>query len=54
MKLLYVGSGFVGACSAAVMADSGHDVLLYDIDQEKIKKLSSNNLETIESCLFED
>ncbi|OGH89849.1 MAG: hypothetical protein A2537_01380, partial [Candidatus Magasanikbacteria bacterium RIFOXYD2_FULL_36_9] len=54
MKILYIGSGFVGTCSAAVMADSGHDVLLYDIDQEKIKKLGSNNIEMIESCLFED
>jgi UDPglucose 6-dehydrogenase len=54
MKILYIGSGFVGTCSAAVMADSGHDVLLYDIDPDKIKKLSSNNVQTIESCLFED
>ena len=53
MKLLYIGSGFVGACSAAVMADSGHDVLLYDIDEAKINKLGSNNVEKIESCLFE-
>ena len=54
MKILYIGSGFVGACSAAVMADSGHDVLLYDIDKEKINKLGSNNIAEIESCLFED
>lgn len=54
MKILYIGSGFVGTCSAAVMADSGHEVLLYDIDKEKIKKLSSGNIEIIESCLFEE
>jgi UDPglucose 6-dehydrogenase len=54
MKILYVGAGFVGACSAAVMADAGHDVLLYDIDEEKIKKLGSNDIGLIESCLFED
>jgi len=53
MKLLYIGSGFVGACSAAVSADSGHSVLVYDIDEIKIKKLSSGDRDEIESCLFE-
>ncbi|TSC85008.1 MAG: UDPglucose 6-dehydrogenase [Parcubacteria group bacterium Gr01-1014_13] len=54
MKILYIGSGYVGTCSAAVMADSGHDVLVYDIDERKIKMLASNNVEEIESCLLED
>lgn len=54
MKILYIGSGFVGACSAAVSAASGHDVLVYDIDQNKIKMLGSGDRETIESCLFEE
>ncbi|HSR89200.1 MAG TPA: nucleotide sugar dehydrogenase [Candidatus Udaeobacter sp.] len=54
MKLLYIGSGYVGTCSAAVMADSGHDVLVYDVDERKIKMLASNNVEEIESCLLED
>lgn len=54
MKILYIGSGFVGSCSAAVSADSGHTVLLYDIDKEKIKRLSSGDRNTIESCIFED
>lgn len=53
MKLLYIGAGFVGACSAAVMADSGHDVLVYDIDKEKIRMLGSKDRDTIEQCLFE-
>lgn len=54
MNILYIGSGFVGSCSAAVAADSGHDVLLFDIDAEKIKKLSSNDRDIIESCIFEE
>lgn len=54
MNLLYIGSGFVGACSAAVSASSGHDVLVYDIDEKKIQMLSSGNRDTIESCLFEE
>lgn len=53
MKLLYIGSGFVGACSAAVSADSGHETLVFDIDKEKIKKLGSGDRDEIESCLFE-
>lgn len=54
MKILYFGGGFVGACSAAVSADSGHEVLVYDINSELIKKLSSNDKDMIESALFEN
>lgn len=54
MKILYIGAGFVGACSAAVMADSGHDVLVYDIDKTKIKMLGSGDRDLIQSCLYED
>lgn len=54
MKLLYLGSGFVGACSAAVAASSGHQVCVYDIDENKIKMLGSGDRDIIESCLFEE
>lgn len=54
MNLLYIGAGFVGSCSAAVSANSGHKTLIYDIDGTKIEKLRSNNREQIESCLYED
>lgn len=54
MNILYIGAGFVGTCSAAVAADSGHHVLLYDIDERKITALRSGDRDTIESCLFED
>ncbi|MFA5770901.1 MAG: nucleotide sugar dehydrogenase [Patescibacteria group bacterium] len=54
MKLLYLGAGFVGACSAAVMADSGHDILVYDVDENRIKMLGSGDRELIQNCLFED
>jgi len=53
MNILYIGSGFVGACSAAVCADSGHKTLVYDIDEKKIKALSSQDRDTIETCLYE-
>lgn len=54
MKLIYIGAGFVGTCSAVVSADSGHDVLVYDIDNEKISKLNSGDYNKIQSCLFEE
>lgn len=54
MNILYIGSGFVGACSAAVSADSGHQTLVFDIDERKIKLLGSGDRDTIQSCLFED
>jgi len=53
MKILYFGGGFVGACSAAVSADSGHEVLVYDINQELVKSLSSGDKDKIEAHLFE-
>lgn len=53
MKILYFGGGFVGACSAAVSADSGHEVLVYDINRELVDSLSSLDKDKIESCLFE-
>jgi UDPglucose 6-dehydrogenase len=53
MNVIYVGAGFVGACSAAVAADSGHQVLAFDVDSERVARLSSLDKERIESCLHE-
>jgi UDPglucose 6-dehydrogenase len=54
MNILYIGAGFVGACSAAVSANSGHKTLVFDIDKKKIEMLGSGDRDTIESCLFEE
>lgn len=54
MKILYIGAGFVGACSAAVSADSGHTTLVYDIDKNRADLLNSGDREKIESCIFEN
>ncbi len=54
MKILYMGGGFVGACSAAVSADSGHEVLVFDIDEHRVKKLNTDDRDVIQSCLHED
>lgn len=53
-NLLYIGGGYVGACSAAAGADSGHNVLVYDINANLIEKFSSYNNQAIESVLFEE
>jgi UDPglucose 6-dehydrogenase len=49
-----MGGGFVGACSAAVSADSGHEVLVFDVDNTKVKKLSTDDRDVISSCIHED
>jgi UDP-glucose 6-dehydrogenase len=54
MNIAYIGGGFVGTCSAAVTASSGHTVLVYDIDTLKVDKLNSRDRDTIKSCLFEE
>ncbi len=54
MKILFIGSGYVGACSAAVSADSGHEVLVYDIDPQKIAKFNSMDKDIIEEVLYEN
>jgi len=53
MYTIYMGAGFVGACSAAVTADSGHHVLAFDIDSDRIARLSSLDAKRIESCIHE-
>ncbi len=53
-NLLYIGGGYVGGCSAAASADSGHNVLVYDINSELVKRFSSFDNKQIESALFEE
>jgi UDPglucose 6-dehydrogenase len=53
MNTLYIGAGFVGTTSAAVAAESGHNILVYDIDDDKTEKLNSQDRDTIESCIHE-
>ena len=51
MNILYIGSGFVGACSAAVSASSGHNTLVYDIDKNKIDLLNKGKIPIFEPGL---
>lgn len=39
MKLGFMGAGYVGLVSAACFADHGNEIVLYDIDREKIEKI---------------
>jgi UDPglucose 6-dehydrogenase len=40
MRLVVFGAGYVGLVTGTGLADLGHDVLVYDIDPEKIAKLA--------------
>ncbi|MBN1330530.1 MAG: UDP-glucose/GDP-mannose dehydrogenase family protein [Candidatus Heimdallarchaeota archaeon] len=41
MKLTIVGSGFVGLITGAVFADRGYEVVVLDVDEEKITKVNA-------------
>ena len=53
MNILYIGAGFVGSCSAAVMAKFGHNAVVFDINKERIDILNTFDRDLIESALFE-
>jgi UDPglucose 6-dehydrogenase len=42
MKLVIVGTGYVGLVTGTCLADTGNDVICVDIDKEKIGKLQKN------------
>lgn len=48
MKIIVVGTGFVGLPHAAVLAEAGHEVYAYDIDPKKIAAYKSGERRKIE------
>ncbi len=40
MKVVMIGTGYVGLVSGACFADFGHDVTCIDKDERKIKQLN--------------
>ncbi|MBX3055494.1 MAG: UDP-glucose/GDP-mannose dehydrogenase family protein [Anaerolineae bacterium] len=48
MKIIVVGTGFVGLPHAAILAEAGHEVYAYDIDPKKIAAYESGDRSQIE------
>src|SRR5690606_9553271 len=53
MKIIVVGTGFVGLTHAAVCSEYGHEVYAYDIDSEKIAAYRSAERAQIEHYVNE-
>lgn len=53
MKIVVVGTGFVGLPHAAVLSEYGHEVYAYDIDKERIEAYKSGEREQIERYVNE-
>ena len=53
MKIIVIGTGYVGLVHAAVCSEYGHDVFANDIDKEKIEAFASGQPELIEGYVNE-
>ncbi len=53
MKVIVVGTGFVGLTHAAVLSEYGHEVYAYDISEERINAYRSGEREIIERYVNE-
>lgn len=53
MKIVVVGTGFVGLPHASVLSEYGHEVYAYDIDEERIRAYESGDRENIERYVNE-
>ena len=51
MKITIIGTGYVGLTSAACLAELGHEILCFDIDKVKIKKIQQGNVPFFEPGL---
>ncbi|HTV68487.1 MAG TPA: UDP-glucose/GDP-mannose dehydrogenase family protein [Rhizobiaceae bacterium] len=51
MKITVFGTGYVGLVQAAVLADSGHQVLCVDVDAAKIERLKKGDIPFFEPGL---
>lgn len=51
MRLVVFGAGYVGLVSGTGLADLGHDVLVYDIDPERVAMLRSGQIPIYEPGL---
>jgi UDPglucose 6-dehydrogenase len=53
MKIIVVGTGFVGLTHAAIVSEYGHEVYAYDIDEKRINAYRSAEREQIEHYVNE-
>jgi UDPglucose 6-dehydrogenase len=53
MKIIVVGTGFVGLTHAAVCSEYGHEVYAYDIDERRLNAYRSGDPEQIEQYVNE-
>ncbi|MCZ7669880.1 MAG: 3-hydroxyacyl-CoA dehydrogenase NAD-binding domain-containing protein [Chloroflexi bacterium] len=53
MKIIVVGTGFVGLPHAAVLSEYGHEVWAYDIDENRINAYKTGKREEIERFVNE-
>ena len=53
MKIIVVGTGFVGLPHAAVLSEYGHEVYAYDIDEERIRAYQTGERDQIERYVNE-
>ena len=53
MRITVVGSGYVGLVTGACFADLGHEVILVDIDHEKLAALRNGKVPIHERFLPE-
>ena len=51
MRIVMVGTGYVGLVSGACLADFGHDLICVDKDQAKIEALRRNEIPIYEPSL---
>jgi len=53
MKILIIGTGYVGLVSGTCFAEMGHEVVCVDNDLAKIEKLNNNEVPFFEPSLAE-
>ena len=53
MKIVTIGTGYVGLVHAAVCSEYGHEVYAFDIDREKIEAFSTGRPDLIEKFVNE-
>jgi UDPglucose 6-dehydrogenase len=53
MKVIVVGSGYVGLVHAAVCSEYGHEVIAYDVDRNKVEAFRDGDGARIESFIKE-